>query len=528
MNNAEHFDDLARRKLDERTFPFDEGHWQAMQQVLAAERRRKRRGLYWGLAAGLLLLIGGGVALLRSDDAITAPPVAEVHEEVPATAPNAPTNTPAAPSTVQQPATAPQAASSTGPMQQRDTSDAPTAAASTEKPSGRPAQRATTATPANRRPATPPRAISGTNDAAPKARDAQRNDQPVGTAAAGGTGTTATADLNAAPAATLKAAPKDDGHPGGAVPAAGATAAGGNTLPPDTARTAYSTSEDPHETAPKPVANGHDSLPPATAQPAAPPVIPPASPWELTVWGGVQRTNSTYSGAEVPWSGTISDATAPAFGAEVMHMGRNIGLGAGLHYITYAERYQQPGLYTDIVAIDPVYSLIQVDTSLLFVTGSYTQNGQVYYTTELMDTFIYVLDVSADTTVTRVTTQQGVDRVNQVSYLELPLFVDGHLDAGRWRFGLRGGPTVGLLTGRRGAMPIIDPSGVINLEDQPFREYMFGWTMRGYVRYRLGERWWLGVEPMMRGQLMNAYSTGSLERRSTGMGIGFSVSWRLP
>jgi hypothetical protein len=57
---------------------------------------------------------------------------------------------------------------------------------------------------------------------------------------------------------------------------------------------------------------------------------------------------------------------------------------------------------------------------------------------------------------------------------------------------------------------------------------MFGWTVRGYVRYRLGDQWWLGVEPMLRGQLLNAYATGALERRSTGMGIGFSVSYRLP
>jgi hypothetical protein len=33
---------------------------------------------------------------------------------------------------------------------------------------------------------------------------------------------------------------------------------------------------------------------------------------------------------------------------------------------------------------------------------------------------------------------------------------------------------------------------------------------------------------MMRGQLMNAYSNGDLTRRSTGMGLGFSVSYRLP
>jgi hypothetical protein len=139
-----------------------------------------------------------------------------------------------------------------------------------------------------------------------------------------------------------------------------------------------------------------------------------------------------------------------------------------------------------------------------------------------------VLDIGADTTTTRVQLQEGIDRVNHVSYLELPLLLDGHVDAGHWRFGLRGGPTVGMLTGRRGSVPVTDPTGSIELSDQPFREYMFGWTVRAYIRYKLSDRWWLGIEPMMRGQLMNAYSTGDLTRRSTGLGVGFSVSYRLP
>jgi hypothetical protein len=271
-----------------------------------------------------------------------------------------------------------------------------------------------------------------------------------------------------------------------------------------------------------------DSAASASAGPVAPPVIPDASPWELTAWGGVMRARTTYSGAEVPWPGTIADANAPAFGAEVMHMGRNLGLGAGLHYITYAERYQQPELSTEVTAIDPVYTVIPIDTSLLVVTGTVMQNGQLFYITETVDTTLYVLDIGADTTITRVQLQEGIDRVNHVSYLELPLILDGHVDAGHWRFGLRGGPTVGMLTGRRGSVPVTDPTGSIELSDQPFREYMFGWTVRAYIRYKLSDRWWLGIEPMMRGQLMNAYSTGDLSRKSSGLGVGFSVSYRLP
>ncbi|MBL8001456.1 MAG: hypothetical protein JNL05_05800 [Flavobacteriales bacterium] len=537
MNRPDAFDDLARQKLEERAFPFDEGHWQDMQRVLAEERRRKRRALYWGIGTGLLLITAGTAAFLaarpdrevvaeRTVDQRTAPAVTVTSTEQQAnasSADHAATSTPdaraAAAATSNPPVNAAKPVASNAPQA------ATPAAGSAHKatPEARPGQ----GEPAAHR----PRAKAAAE--APVIEPAQQHapaKPATADAATDGTGTDAGNGIAAGIAA------------GGNAPNVSADAQKAPTDDPLAQQRPSATSDTTSHPAPTPaeppqapgvplVANTttpEDTTNAPSVPPAAPPIVAPASPWELTVWGGMQRSRTRYSGAEVPWAGTISDANAPAYGAEVMHMGRHIGLGAGLHYITYAERYQQPELYTRILDIDPVYSIISLDTTLLVVTGTVLQNGQVFYTTEQVDTTVYVLDVSADTTILDIRTQEGVDRVNQVSYLELPLFVDGHLDAGRWCFGLRGGPTVGLLTGRRGSMPIIDPSGVISLEDQPFREYMFGWTMRGYVRYRLGERWWLGVEPMMRGQLMNAYSMGSLERRSTGMGIGFSVSWRLP
>lgn len=534
MNSPEDFDDLARRKLEERTFPFDEGHWHAMQRVLAEERRRKRRGLYWGLAAGLLLLIGGGMALLTGRDATSAPSVAQVNEGAPTDGKQADHATATAPVDAQ-PRRTENAATATGTTTTQEQPDAarpatnatPTSAQAranapatrTTTPEDRSTRKGGSTSKPHRTDAAP--ANNGDRASAPAAQQALPATTPPPVVIAGG-----------AVAATAQGAPPPvantgdeglNGQDAGAQAQAG-DAAGASA---DTSRTAPPNEQGPLAAGGIAAAGG-DSLNSPTTTPVAPPIVPTSSPWELTVWGGAQRTHTVYSGAETPWSGTITDANAPAFGAEVMHMGRNLGLGAGLHYITYAERYQQPLLYTDVTAIDPVYTVIAVDTSLMIVTGSYTQNGQVYYTTQLMDTTVYVLDIGADTTITRITTQQAVDRVNQVSYLEIPLFLDGHVDAGRWRFGLRGGPTVGLLTGRQGTVPISDPMGTMDLNDQPFRSTMLGWTARGYVRYRLGDRWWLGLEPMARGQLLNAYSTGALDRRSTGLGIGFSVSFRLP
>jgi hypothetical protein len=60
MKQTNEFDDLARRKLEERAFPMEAAHWEDMQRLLALEQR-KRRGFYWPLAAGLLLLVGTGL-----------------------------------------------------------------------------------------------------------------------------------------------------------------------------------------------------------------------------------------------------------------------------------------------------------------------------------------------------------------------------------------------------------------------------------------------------------------------------------
>ncbi len=553
MNNAEDFDELARRKLDARSFPFEEGHWHAMQRVLAEERRRKRRGLYLGLAAGLLLLIGGGIVYqgrTAPDQAAVAaqrPEAAQVNTAAPIPATTSNEEVHPAPQEVPSTSTSPNgrngtvqgsttasttAASANTSTLSSSTANTPSASTTTNSSaSEQPMVRRTRNTVAAKAPSKEPRASrsepkaneQGTNGQGLQQGDGMMPGSLATTAPQEGSGEGTGTPGTTTPGGQAPGA-ESPGSPNAAAPPAATSTSVGNANTPAPPPTAPPAEPDPMRTAQKPEGGGD---PPVAPPPAAPPVIPPASPWEITVWGGTQRTHTAYSGAAEPWAGTMGDANAPAFGGEVMHMGRNLGLGTGLHYVAYAEHYQQPALFTDITAIDPVYTLIQVDTSLMIVTGSYTQNGQVYYTTQLMDTFIYVLDVGADTTVTRITTQQQADQVNRTSYLELPLLVDGHVDTGHWRFGLRGGPTVGLLTGRRGSVPLTDPMGSIDLQDQPFRSYMFGWTLRAYVRYQAGERWWLGVEPMLRGQLMNAYSTGELDRRSSAVGLGLSVSYRL-
>ncbi|MEX1132537.1 MAG: hypothetical protein WEC15_04865, partial [Flavobacteriales bacterium] len=116
---------------------------------------------------------------------------------------------------------------------------------------------------------------------------------------------------------------------------------------------------------------------------------------------------------------------------------------------------------------------------------------------------------------------------NRVSYVEIPLLLDAHLMQGRWSVGLRGGPTLGILTGRRGALPNSSNDGYTEFSDQAFRELMLGYTARAYIRYRWNAAWSIGLEPAIRGQLINSLDNGPLDRRSSAFGGMLSLSYRL-
>lgn len=62
---------------------------------------------------------------------------------------------------------------------------------------------------------------------------------------------------------------------------------------------------------------------------------------------------------------------------------------------------------------------------------------------------------------------------------------------------------------------------------QPFREVIFGYSARAYVRYRFNAAWSVGIEPAVRGQLMNSLGSGDLVRKASAKGMMLSLSYRL-
>lgn len=551
MNLDNEFDELARRKLQEQDFPFEEAHWQLAEQAIAARRGRKRRG-FWLLGAAALLMVSTAAwwTLREAEPAGTLASTATTTNEDPsATGPHAtnktedigPSTTSASNTSTSTPI--PATDENTSPAIETDQSvPAPSSAGNAPNT---PAQAQATSTTA-----------AHTASATPNTPQRDRNTSPQRTSTAvASTGMTNTGT----PKAGTSAATPNTSIPaivdnGSGMPAAtsGTTTslADASTEPGNTAATPPVTTVDPEAEAFPSTTQNADTLeeaepitllttPPTTtpadsaataptAVPAVPPIIPDRAPWEISVLGGAFSSIATYSGGNsAEWSGDITREVSPGFGAELMHVGRNIGLGVGLHYGTYAERIHVKAMDRTNTERWNFWFLTPVDTTILVITDTVELGGQVVYEGVNVNTTVLVLAQGEDSTVTTTRVRNARELVNRTSYLEVPLLVDAHLVQGRWSMGLRGGPTVGLLTGRTGSIPNSTNDGYTELGDQAFREVVFGWTARAYLRYRWNAAWSIGIEPAMRGLFSNSLSEGDVQRRSSAFGGMISLSYRL-
>jgi len=595
MSLNEEFDELARRKLEGRQFPFQEADWQAARSLIDAQRRRRDRAA-WIFGAGMLLLISGltwygtrpatevantavvgqeqvkqaqqgpaesatAIALnatSRTTSSTIAPTAntvnasataenpmnAETKAEANASVVNSVEATPRARNVAHHPATAthipmhepdhavatmvpaserePRTAASISATSAAAGQDTPLAlsAASSERPGGGEVMGSDAHQVGDLPPASPP--TPGDQQAAPpkdrEAVDAVPPPLPMGIAA------TPEVTLTATPQAlTNVASPGSDApisQDATSSPAAATTGADqpvADATPP------------PMDNAPATqVADANGSAAAAPPAPeAAPPIVPEKAPWEISILGGVFSSKTDYSGSNsADWKGDISKERSISVGAEFMHMGRNIGIGAGLHYGSYAERLRSDAIDHTTTSTENYWYLLPVDTTFLFITD--TLPGQPpTYTGTPVDTTVNVLTQGTHTTTSTERLREARDQVNRVSYLEVPLLIDAHLVQGRWSFGLRGGPTFGLLTATRGSVPNVDNEGYVEFSDLPFREFILGYTARAYARYRFNAAWSVGIEPAIRGQLMNSLDGGDLERRVSSKGVLISLSYRL-
>ena len=555
MNLDNEFDELARRKLNDQAFPFEEAHWLQAEQDIAAQRGRKRGG-FWILGAAALLMVGTTGWWMLRDAEIVAEPLASTATEVRVD------ESTVALSTMEKStdASAPSASSSTRASSvNTGTNENAIPAAHNDHAASPATSSATTGTASTNAKASVTKATS-TSTGKSSTPQAERNTtlkatgvtsasvEASSTAATTTTGTTpgtsdplaagnaaitpTSAITTSAPTLAAVAAP-DQGptaSPQASIPEAivdrSVVTIDGQAVNVDTLDhtelisllTAASTTS-PSDSA---------TAAPVTAAPAVPPIIPDRAPWEISLMGGAFSSTSTYSGGNTDsWSNGITPETTMGYGAELMHMGRNIGLGFGIHYGTYSERIKVDAIDNTMVDRWNYWYLAPVDTTILFITDTVTQNGQVYYVGQSINTTVNVITLGSDSTVTTIRVRDARELRVTTSYLEIPLLFDAHVVQGRWSMGLRGGPTVGLLTGRTGALPNSTNDGYTELGDQAFREVVFGYTARAYISYRWNAAWSIGIEPALRGQFSNSLSEGDVQRHTRAFGGMISLSYRL-
>ncbi len=270
-------------------------------------------------------------------------------------------------------------------------------------------------------------------------------------------------------------------------------------------------------------------MPPTSGATTTLPVQKPHA-WalEFGILAGPLNTASGFTpAAALDSRSQVTGAWGSTSGGEIMLQWPHFGLGTGLNYTTLAERITSERLATSFTSVNYQFNVQSIDTTLTVVTGTVVQDSIVFYTTTQKDTVLTVLTIDRDTVTTEVQKRAAQETRNTVSYLEIPLLLDAHTQMGRFTFGLRGGPTFGLVQVSQGAVPNSSEDGYTDLRPRTFRETILGYQARLYVRYRLTTKLSVGVEPLIRGTLQDVFGNDLPSSRPTAWGGALSLTWRF-
>jgi hypothetical protein len=583
MNLENEFDELARRKLEERSIPFQESDWLQAQALLARQKRKSVRIWPWMLG---LLLVGSSTAwwLIGQEDEASAPLATTQAPAVTSHTTTGPITSEEQPSTQDAeaqigPAATNNAPPTTGAMviepntaaQQRATGTSTTSASqlagsaytaqanatepstnvqqntlpsNTTSPATAPqGQRGTPATPAAA-PAQPTHTTGTSGDAQPSPAQAPAQlplagsfDAPQHHAAQDASAPPTTSNHTSEQLVSIGAGAKSDVT----VPNNANTPTTDTQLGSTNVTSAATTAQQPSQLiAPDSVAvkatpadstaAPQDSLPSASAAPV--PLQGPTvrSPWEVSALVGLRQTNATYRSEHIAADDLrITGQRAPFFGAELMHTGRNLSYGAGIGYGSWSEQVDVAALDRTRTTIRPYWMLVPVDTTLLIITDTLFQGtDSMSFTGISQPSTVNVIRPTADTTSVTERLREARTVTVRSSYVEVAPLIDLHVTQARWTLGVRGGPTVGLLSGRRGELPSPGDDGGAPFREVAFREVMLGYQARAYVRYRWNAGWSIGLEPMIGGTLLDTFNEAGAERRVTGYGVLMSLTYRLP
>lgn len=556
MSLNDQFDELARQKLDERAFPFNEGAWQQAQRVITAQKRSSRKPFWYlggAAAVGLALWLlwpSDGASLVAEQHRVESTTEAAAMPTVEQEPSNMNVRTEAARDEAAQVRSESNAAGHPA-----DVTSSPDSKPMTSRPK-RPliASNSATAdqpkvqftishtTGSDEHPAGP---VQNGKEQAPQDLPAQEAAMADGAKPEEPQGSSGDANEAGEEGLAFSANVKDNVAPQTLAPEEGEDHAlseekasqplgissspqeaeldqqeGAVDVPAHDPATADSAQAAPTASA---TTLPSDSAAAAMPEPVIAPLVGPRSPWEISLLAGAFSTASKYVLPQVKEWTTTPEPTV-GYAAEAVRMGRNFGFGLGLHYGTYADRISTPEETRTDVAYSRYWFLQGVDTTILIITGGDSASG---YTGINVNTTVQVLRSAYDTTSTTTLIRAARTQLVRTSYVELPLLLDAHLVQGRWSIGVRGGPTVGMLTARSGALPGSSDDGYTDLGGMAVRQTIFGWTARAYVRYRFNSAWSVGIEPAARGQFTDAIDDQGARRRSNALGAMISLSYRL-
>lgn len=526
MKHEEQFDELGRRKLAQREFMFDEAHWEDVQAALNAQRKRRPAAWFW--AAALLLISGGALWYGTMEDGAAT----GTHTSASAVEAKGPTSGTTEPSSAQEPV--------------EPTTTAPVSAEALTELTGTRAL-----APEGAAPKTP---NIGTLEVRPEPVPSAPNERHIAPDPPSTPALIADLEVDTGLTATTgrptedRSSAADNASNRNAEQKHEATSAATDEEPTDvvvetqevaspsnTERTAVSQTANPQNevvTSFEASIELSDSAATVVVVPvpdsvlSPDPVQPPSNhtwPLEATVWAGPSWTNNKYSGGNsTEWINGVSGEQTWDAGGELTVMRRNFGFGLGAHYATYKERFSQDEVLRHQQELRNSYFFNTIDTTVTIVIDTIIQNDTTYYVTQQVNTTLSVLDWTTDTTTTTVREREAMATRNIVNYLEIPLLLDVHLTQGRWNVGLRGGPTLGILTSQRGPLP-----GTHGEAPTRFTEMVFGYTARAYVRYGISPAWSIGVEPGLRGHFGNALATGDVTRNNRSLGVMLGLTYRF-
>ena len=541
MINPMNFDELARRKLAEREFTFQQGDWTEMEALLGA-REKKRRKLLWAFAAVLLVAIpaawwlGQDGASPSTDVTSTSAYVEGSNDEQPKfegvvnTKVEISEDETIEPITndkrIEEPAVA--VARSTKAHEKSLTSSGSIAPASSWI--GQPDPKEQTVQNSVASGNTPPTANN--NAMSPDPIIAISNNSNSGQT----NGTTSSSEGGSQMIAMDPTSGASITTPAGNEPiTSGTTTDADPTI--DAGPSTTTTAQLPVDTTSNATPEGITTINLIQDSTFSPNALPPPLDlvnskifhFEVGLLGGTFLSTGTYSGELTEtWRTTSTGKWSPSFGAEFMTIAKHFGLGIGLHRARYEEQLRAEKLARTDEVINVNYSLLPIQITVPVITDTIIIGGVPYYVTTPTTITVNQLITTRDTTQVERILREARSIVNRVDYWELPLLLDAHTSIGKWTFGVRGGPSVGFLSVRTGVIPDMEGTGYVAIDQHTYRTTMFGYQARAYARYGLSDLISVGLEPTVRGQFGNAFEGSGISRRNMAIGGLFSVNYRFP